>query len=226
MRITMRSVAVASATTLVTLMWGVPSAGAIASTCMYPPSTPVLSVGLSTTAPVAGQPVYVRGRLTYNKCGLGGSVITVRAGGKTIGTRTTDSTGSYSVRFTPTVRTSVYAAGTFNQVGVKSRTLGVAVRTNLRGTTAGAAGSCRVTVKGTIYPVRRGATVVVQRRLTKGARFIGWATLARPKTNAKGAYGATIRLACASKAGLSTYIAPTKLNAANRSATMSVTAKL
>jgi hypothetical protein len=118
----------------------------------------------------------------------------------------------------------VYAAGTFNKSALKSRTLGVAVRTNLRGTKAAALGSCRVTVKGTVYPVRKGATLVIQRRLVKGTKFIGWGTLATAHTDAKGAYGATVTLPCASKAGLSTYIAPTKINGANRSTTMTVTA--
>jgi hypothetical protein len=225
MRNTKRAISVAAVTVLATIALGAPGASAIPSTCMYPPSTPVLSVGLSTTAPTAGQAVYVRGRMTYNKCGVNGTAVTVRAGGKTIGSPTTDALGNYSVRFTPTVNTSVYAAGTFNRVAVKSRTLGVAVRTNLRGTSAVAVGSCRVTVKGTIYPVRAGATVVIQRRLVKGTKFIGWGTLATARTNLKGAYGATVTLPCTSKAGVSTYIAPTKINGANRSTTITVTAK-
>lgn len=225
MRSTKRSIAVASATILATIAMGTPGASAIASKCLYPPSTPALSVGLSTTAPTAGQPVYVRGRLTYNQCGVTGSSVTAKAGGKVIGTRTSDATGSYSVRFTPSAKTSVSARSSFNRVAVNSRVLGVAVRTNLRGTKAVAVGTCRVTVKGTILPVRKGATILVQRRLTKGAKFVGWATVAIARTSAKGAYGATVKLPCTSKAGLSTYIAPTKTNAANRSTTMTVTAR-
>jgi hypothetical protein len=225
MRNTKRAIGVAAVTVLATLALGAPGASAIDSKCMYPPSTPALSVGLSTTAPTAGQAVYVRGRMTYNKCGANGNPVTVRSGGKTIGSRTTDSGGNYSVRFTPNTNTSVYAAGSFNKTPVKSRTLGVAVRTNLRGTTAVAVGSCRVTVKGTIFPVRKGATVLIQRRLARGTKFIGWGTLATTHTSAKGAYGATVTLPCASKAGLSTYIAPTKINGGNRSTTITVTAK-
>ncbi|MEP7054594.1 MAG: hypothetical protein ABI912_05035 [Actinomycetota bacterium] len=225
MRNSTRSIAVAAATVLATIALGTPVAGALASTCMYPPSTPVLSVGLSTTAPTAGQPVYVRGRMSYNKCGVSGSAVTVRAGGRTIGTRTTDTGGNYSVRFTPTTKTSVYAAGAFNRVAVKSRTLGVAVRTNLRGTSVVAIGSCRIAVRGSIYPVRKGLPVVVQRRITQGTRFVGWSTLATARTTVTGSYAATVTLPCASKAGVSTYVAPTQTNAANRSSTITVTAK-
>lgn len=225
MRNIRRSIAVAGAAILTTVALGAPSAGAIDSKCMYPPSRATLSVGLSTTAPTAGQPVYVRGRMAYNKCGASGSAITVRAGGKTIGSRTTDAAGAFSVRFTPKVKTSVYAAGSFNRISVSSRTLGVAVRTNLRSTRAVAVGSCRISVKGTIFPVRRGATVLIQRRLTKGKTFIGWGTLATARTTAKGAYGAVVSLPCSSRAGVSTYIAPTKTNAANRSTTITVISK-
>jgi len=225
MRNTKLAIGVAVTTVLATLALGAPSANAISSTCMYPPTTPALSVGLSTTAPTAGQPVYVRGRLTYNKCGVSGMGVTVRAGGRTIGAPTTDATGNYTARFTPSVNSSAYAASSFNKVAAKSRTLGFAVRTNLRGTSSVAVGSCRVTVKGTIYPVRKGAIVVVQRRLVRGTKFIGWSTVASPRTNLKGQYGATVTLPCAAKTGLSTYIAPTKINAGNRSSTMTVTAK-
>lgn len=225
MRNIRRSIAVAGAAILTTVTLGAPSAGAIDSKCMYPPSRASLSVGLSSTAPTAGQPVYVRGRLAYNRCGATGSTITVRSGGKTIGSRTTDAAGNYSVRFSPTSKTSVYAAGSFNKAAVKSRTLGVAVRTNLRSTKAVAVGSCRVSVKGTIFPVRKGATVLIQQRLTKGKTFVGWGTLATARTTAKGAYGAVVSLPCTSEAGLSTYIAPTKTNAANRSTTITVTSK-
>lgn len=218
-----RSVAVASATAVATLMWGAPAANAIEAKCMYPPSTPVLSIGLSTTAPTAGAPVYVRGRMTYNKCGVNGTAVTVRAGGKTIGTRTTDAVGNYSTRFTPMTKTSAYAQGSFNRVAVKSRTLGLAVRTNLRGTTATVGSRCRVTVKGTVLPVRTGLAISVQRRIMKGTKFVGWATVATARTNTKGAYGATVTLPCSAKVGLSAYVPPTKTNAANRTATLTVT---
>jgi hypothetical protein len=225
MRNTVRSAAMAAVTVLASLAWGTPGASALDATCMYPPSTPVLSIGLSTTAPVAGQAVYVRGRLTYNKCGVGATGITVRAAGKTIGTPKTDSVGNYSVRFTPLVKTSTYSTGSFNRVAVKSRTLGLAVRTNLRGTTAAAVGGCRVTIKGTVYPVRAGRSITISRRLLSGTKFLGWTSLGTTLTNSSGAYTKTVTLPCGSKAGVSTYIGPTTTNAANRSTTITVTAK-
>jgi hypothetical protein len=225
MRNTVRSVAVAAVTVLASLAWGTPGASALDAKCMYPPSSPVLSIGLSTTAPVAGQAVYVRGRLTYNKCGVSTTAITVRAAGKTIGTPKTDAVGNYTVRFTPLVKTSAYAAGSFNRVAAKSRTLGLAVRTNLRSTSVTAAGGCRITVKGTIYPVRKGRSITISRRLMSGTKFLGWTSLGTTTTNSSGAYGKTVTLPCGSKAGLSTYIGPTTTNAANRSTTMTVTAR-
>lgn len=225
MRKTTRAIAVATATVLASLAWGVPSASAIDAKCLYPPSKPSLSIGLSTTAPTAGQPVYVRGRLAYNNCGVDASAITVRAGGRSLGAPKTDRSGNYSVRFVPLTKTSTWAQGTFNRTVAKSRTLGIAVRTNLRGTTSTAVGRCRVTVKGTIYPVRKGRPIAIQRRLMKGTRFVGWTNVATTLTNAKGAYGTTVTLPCGSKAGLSTYVGPTTTNAANRSATMTVTAR-
>lgn len=224
MRNMIRSAAVAGVTVLASLAWGAPAAEALAAKCMYPPSRPAVSLGLSTTAPTAGQPVYARGRLTYNKCGVNGTTMMVRLSGRTIGTPKTNATGNYAVRFTPMKNSSVYAAGTFNRRAV-SRTLGFAVRTNLRATTAKPVGRCRVTVKGIILPVRKGATVLIQRRITKGTKFIGWQTVATTRTNVKGAYGATVTLPCGAKTGVSTFIAKTKINAANRSATITVLAK-
>jgi len=225
MRNTKGFIAVVGATVLATMTVGMPGANAIASKCLYPPSKAALSVGLSTTAPTAGQPVYVRGRLSYNNCGAAGGAITVRSGGKTIGARTTDSAGNYAVRFAPMTKTSVYAAGSFGGKPVKSRTIGVLVRTNLRATKAVAAKRCKVSVKGTILPVRKGLAVSVQRRVTKGKKFVGWETVATARTTAKGAYATTVSLPCNQKAGVSTYIAPTKTNAANRSTTITVTPK-
>lgn len=225
MRNTTKSIAVVTATVLASITMGNPEASALAGQCLYPPSKAALSVGLSTTAPVAGQPVYVRGRLSYNKCGAAGSTVTVRSGGKTIGSRTTNATGDYAVRFTPNVRTSVYAASTFTRAPLKSRTIAVAVRTNLRSTGASVAPACKVVVKGSILPVRKGLAISIQRRITKGKKFVGWQTLATARTSAKGRYGATVSLPCGSKVGLSTYIPPTKTNAANRSTTLSVTPK-
>ncbi|MEO6715315.1 MAG: hypothetical protein ABIM89_18095 [Mycobacteriales bacterium] len=219
-----RSLAVAAATILATLAWGTP-ANAIAARCMYPPSTPTLSVGLSATAPVAGQPVYVRGRMVYNRCGVDGVRVTVRVSGRTLGTPTTNATGDYSMRWIPVTKASTYTFGTFNKVAVKSRTLGIVVRTNLRGTTAVAVGRCRVTVKGSIYPVRTGRAIAIQRKLMNGTKFVGWTNVGTTLTTSSGAYGKTVTMPCGKSAGLSAYIGPTLTNAANRSATITVTAR-
>lgn len=218
------SLAVATATILATLAWGTP-ANAIAAKCMYPPSTPTLSVGLSTTAPIAGQPVYVRGRMVYNRCGVDGVRVTVRVSGRTVGSPVTNATGDYSLRWNPLTKTSTYTMGSFNRVTVKSRTLGIVVRTNLRGTKATAIGGCRVTIKGTIYPVRKGRAVAIQRKLMKGTKFVGWTNVGTTLTSSTGAYGKTVTLPCGKTAGLSAYIGPTQTNAANRSTTITVTAR-
>lgn len=225
MRRTKGFIAIIGATVVATMAVGMPGASAIDSKCLYPPSKAALSVGLSTTVPTAGQPVYVRGRMAYNGCGANGGAITVRAGGKTIGSRITDKAGGYAVRFTPQTRTSVYAAGSFGGKPVKSRTIGVLVRTNLRATKAVAGKRCTVAVKGTILPERKGLSISVQRRVTKGTKFVGWETIATARTSAKGAYATTVTLPCNRKTGVSTYIAPTKTNAANRSTTITVTPK-
>ncbi len=202
---------------------GIPSAQALEAKCMYPPSKPTLSIGLNTTAPTAGSPVYVRGRLTLNKCNVTGIPILIRGGKKVITTKGTDSTGSYSYRYTPTVNGSFAANATMNKVVIGSRVLNIAVRANLRGTKVASVGKCRATVRGSIFPVRKGAVLQVQSRVTRGKKFVGWKTVGNARTDAKGNYSTTVTLPCGSKTGVSVFVPPTKINAANRTATSTVT---
>jgi hypothetical protein len=208
-----------------TFAMGVPSAQALEARCMYPPSKPVLSIGLSTTAPTAGSALYVRGKLTLNKCNVGGTPVLIRGGKKIIATTRTDARGAYSYRYIPTVNGSFAGNATVNKIVIGSRVLNIAVRTNLRGTKVAAVGRCRATVRGSIFPVRKGAVLLVQSRVTKGTRFVGWRTVGNARTDARGGYATTVTLPCGSKTGVSVFIAPTKINAGNRTATSTVTVK-
>jgi hypothetical protein len=204
---------------------GMPGAQALDPKCMYPPSKPSLSIGLNTTAPTAGSAVYVRGKLSLNKCGLAGTPILIRGGKKVITTRATDGSGSYSYRYTPTVNGSFAANATVNKITIGSRVLNIAVRTNLRGTKVAPVSGCRATVRGSIFPARKGAILQVQSRVTKGKKFVGWKSVGKARTDAKGNYSTTVTLPCGSKSGVSVFITPTKINAGNRTATSNVTVK-
>lgn len=221
MRITRRIAALAVATALAALGLAAPPASAIDASCMYPPSTPTLTLGLSTTAPVAGQPVYAKGRLRYNNCPVSGRPTTVRVGGRVAGVRSTDTFGYYAYRMAPLAATSVSASSSFNGVTATTRTIKLSVRTNLRARVAAIRG-CRVKVTGTTYPKKSGATIYVQRRLTRSGKFIGWSTVRTARTNSKGAWATTLKLPCGSKAGISAFIKAVSGNAANRTPTVTV----
>ena len=208
-----------------TFAMGIPSAHAIAAKCMYPPTRPVITIGLSTSAPTAGSALYLRGKLTYNKCGVGGQSVAIRGGAKTVGSTKTNVAGDYSYRIAPTVNGSYAANSSFNRIGAGSRVLNIAVRTNLRGTKVAPVSSCRATVRGSIFPVRKGASLQVQRRVMKGTKFVGWKTVGTARTDARGNYATTVTLPCRSKTGVSVFIAPTKINAGNRTPTVTVAVK-
>lgn len=231
MRRTLRVAAAAAATALVTLGFTVPpaQAAAIDPSCLYPPNaTPSMSLGLSSTAPIAGQPVHVKGRLRFNQCAVSGRPTTIRIGGVAVGTRTTDTFGYYAYRLAPLAATSVSANSSVDTgqavLPASTRTISLSVRTNLRArvTTASA---CRVKVTGTTYPLKRGATVYVQRRITRAGRFVGWGTIATAKTGANGAWAATAKLPCGSRVGISAYIKAVSGNAAGRTPTVTITVR-
>ena len=224
MRRVLRAAAGVAAVSLLSLGMSVPSASAIEARCLYPPTKPTLSIGLSTTAPVAGKAVYVKGRLRYNTCGVAGRPTTAKAGTKSLGTKNTDSFGYYAFRFVPLTRTSVSARSSYNGVAAASRSIKMSVRTNIKGTFS-APGSCRVSVSGSTYPKKRSVIVYVQRRLTSGGRFVGWSTVAKVRTTTTGTFRATVKRPCGSKTGMSVYIAAMTGNAAGRTPTVTVTAR-
>lgn len=230
MRKTLRLTAAAALTAVATMGPGAPSAqaAAIDPSCLYPLNTPSMSLGLSTTAPVAGQPVYVKGRLRFNHCGVKGRETTIRVGGVAVGKRTTDTFGYYAYRLAPLAATSVSATSSVDTgqtvLAASTRTINLSVRTNLRAKVATSSG-CRVKVSGTTYPLKRGATIYVQRRITRKGKFVGWGTVATTKTGTTGAWAAKVKLPCGSRVGISAYIKAVSGNAAGRTPTVTVTVR-
>jgi hypothetical protein len=221
MRMSLRLGALTTVASLCSLGLVTPAAHAVPASCLYPPSTPTLSIGLSTTSPVAGQPVYVKGRLRHNNCGVNGAATTITVGGRVVATKTTDTFGYYSYRFAPLAATTVSAASSYAGTPATAGPRSLSVRTNLRARFA-TARSCRVKVSGTTYPKKSGATIYVQRRVTKAGKFVGWRTAGSTRTRSTGAWAATVKLPCGSRVGLSAYIKATGGNAANRTPTVTV----
>jgi hypothetical protein len=230
MRRTVRMTAAAALTALATIGFGAPQAqAAIDPSCLYPPNaTPSMSLGLSTTAPIAGQPVHVKGRLRFNNCGVAGRPTTIRVGGVALGKRVTDTFGYYAYRLGPLSATSVSASSSVDTgqavLPASTRTINLSVRTNLRASVTTVRG-CKVKVTGSTYPLKRGATVYVQRRITRKGKFVGWGTIASAKTGSKGTWAATARQPCGSRLGISAYIKAVSGNAAGRTPTVTVTVR-
>jgi hypothetical protein len=235
MRRTVRVAAAAALTAMVTVGFSAPSAQAVAidPDCLYGLPTPTMSLGLSTTAPTAGQPVYVKGRLKLRECNIPGRPIAIFANDVQVSSKTkpprTDSFGYYAYRLAPLASTKVRATSSVEIApgvvqSAASRTITLSVRTNLRArvTTARA---CRVKASGTTYPLKRGATIYLQRRITRKGKFVGWSTIATAKTGSTGAWAATAKLPCGSRIGISAYIKAVSGNAAGRTPTVTVTVR-
>jgi len=228
LRVRVRLAAVAALTALATTGFTAPSAQAVVidPSCLYPLNTPSMSLGLSTTAPIAGQPVYMKGRLRFNNCGVKGRPTTIRVGGAVAGTRTTDTFGYYAYRLAPLAATSVSASSSVDTgqtvLPASTRSISLSVRTNLRALVT-TARSCRLKVSGTTYPLKRGATIYVQRRITRKGKFLGWSTVVTTRTGTTGTWAASAKLPCGSRVGISAYIKAVSGNAAGRTPTVTVT---
>jgi hypothetical protein len=118
----------------------------------------------------------------------------------------------------------VSAASAYAGVPVSTLTIPLSVRTNLRAKVSTASG-CRVKVAGTTYPKKSGATVYVQRRVTRKGKFVGWGTVGKARTTSTGGFAATVKLPCGSRVGISAFINAVSGNAASRTPTVTVTVR-
>ena len=163
-----------------------------------PPATSSVTIAIAPNPVVFGSSVTISGQAVGKKST--GATVTLYAKlaptyttVKTVGSTTTDATGRYSIKTTPSIHTiyyvTVHAApqATSSQVPVK-----VGVGITLRVSTTTPAAGQRVRFFGFALPAYNGRYVLIQRRTPSG-----WKTLARaklmPATSAITALGATTR---------------------------------
>ena len=207
-----------------------PGQAAPSGGCAGSSSSPVLSIGLTPPAVIAGASSTAFGKFTQNSCAISGAVVALRhralvngqpsGAWSRVGTFTTNAKGAWHVADAPARNEQVQAV--FRASGKYPTTFSNIVALNVHTQltmTRKNFGSCKVLVAGQTSPSKANRRVFVQSRGPSG-HFKGWTTMFESRTNDKGRYSVLLPLSCGKTYNLAVSIAHDATNLAGRSPTI------